>query len=252
MGERPAAAPPASSLSLPPPRGALGARRTAMPLRNSCTRAGPPLFPRSRSETWGGLDDSDHPPDPSAHRGGAGSVARRSSGRRPAHERRPRKSHRCGMASPPAEEPAPCLSSDPVVSGRQGPVPLRHGRSGAARLSCADGHMSWPGRGAGDRDRTGMASLEGVGPRVASPLVSAESGACCAFHVPLRNMGTQNSGSPFCRRSSAAVRGAIATYAGPEKRVPCMPSPIRDVLGTGGSARWPTCMDAALLSLRGP
>src|SRR5215217_6849504 len=32
-----------------------------------------------------------------------------------------------------------------------------------ARLSCTNGHPSWSGRGAGDRDRTGMASLEGWG-----------------------------------------------------------------------------------------
>ena len=47
-----------------------------------------------------------------------------------------------------------------VVSGQQGSAPLRHGSGTTTALSCADGHTSWSVRGAGDRDRTGMASLE--------------------------------------------------------------------------------------------
>ena len=60
--------------------------------------------------------------------------------------------------------PCPCLKHrpKPVVSGQQGSAPLRHESGEKAALSCADGHTSRSGRGAGDRDRTGMASLEGL------------------------------------------------------------------------------------------
>ena len=61
--------------------------------------------------------------------------------------------------------PYPCLKHrvKPVLSGQQKSAPLRHGSGVKAALSCADGHTSWSVRGAGDRDRTGMASLEGWG-----------------------------------------------------------------------------------------
>src|SRR4051794_26652449 len=52
------------------------------------------------------------------------------------------------------------------------------------RRRCADGHTSWSVRGAGDRDRTGMASLEGLGPRASSSQVSLESGVRRAFRMP--------------------------------------------------------------------
>ena len=58
--------------------------------------------------------------------------------------------------------PYQCLKHrpKPVVSGQQGAAPLRHGSCVEAALSCADEQICWSGRGAGDRDRTGMASLE--------------------------------------------------------------------------------------------
>jgi hypothetical protein len=41
--------------------------------------------------------------------------------------------------------PCPCLKHRPntVVNSQQGSAPLRHGRSGAARVSCTNGHQSW-------------------------------------------------------------------------------------------------------------
>ncbi|PWW25198.1 hypothetical protein JD79_04396 [Geodermatophilus normandii] len=67
--------------------------------------------------------------------------------------------------------PCPEHRPKPVVSGQHGSAPLRYGRSSAARLSCANGHLGWSRHGAGDRDRTGMASLEGAGSRRTSLLV---------------------------------------------------------------------------------
>src|SRR4051812_39461172 len=59
--------------------------------------------------------------------------------------------------------PQPCHKHRlrPVVSGRQESSRLRHEISTDVLLSWSDGHTSWSVRGAGDRDRTGMASLEG-------------------------------------------------------------------------------------------
>jgi hypothetical protein len=80
----------------------------------------------------------------------------------------------CRLMTPGTPSPTPasaqavpyaCLKQrpSPVVSGQQGAAPLRHESGVNATLSCADGHTSWSVRGAGDRDRTGMASLEGWG-----------------------------------------------------------------------------------------
>src|SRR3954465_11327801 len=54
----------------------------------------------------------------------------------------------------------------PVKSGGQrstGVASLRHERTAVPILSWTYAHMGWSVRGAGDRDRTGMASLEGWG-----------------------------------------------------------------------------------------
>src|SRR5919107_1674864 len=57
--------------------------------------------------------------------------------------------------------PQPCHKhrSSPVVSGQQGSLVLRHESSADALLSWTNGHMSWSVRGAGDGNRTRMASL---------------------------------------------------------------------------------------------
>ena len=61
--------------------------------------------------------------------------------------------------------PHACLKQRPKadVSGQQRSESLRHEGGPDAELSCPNRHESWSQRGAGDRDRTGMASLEGWG-----------------------------------------------------------------------------------------
>src|SRR3712207_2312788 len=57
---------------------------------------------------------------------------------------------------------------------------FRDGRSDAAQLTCAYLHSSWAGRGAGDGNRTRMASLEGW----VSPIDLPPGG--CPDSVPAR------------------------------------------------------------------
>jgi hypothetical protein len=66
----------------------------------------------------------------------------------------------CDVAVPQA-----CLKQRPKadVSGQQRSESLRQEGGADAELSWPNRHGSWPLRGAGDRDRTGMASLEGWG-----------------------------------------------------------------------------------------
>jgi hypothetical protein len=61
--------------------------------------------------------------------------------------------------------PHACLKQRPKadVSGQQRSESLRHEGGANAELSWPNRHGSWSQRGAGDRDRTGMASLEGWG-----------------------------------------------------------------------------------------
>jgi hypothetical protein len=97
---------------------------------------------------------------------------------------------------------------DPVVSGQQGSVPLRHGRSGAACLSCAGGQLGWSRRGAGDGNRTRMAGLEGVRIHVASSLVALKACQRRAFHVPQRQIGRDG------RRSGSSLLSARCALGG--------------------------------------
>jgi hypothetical protein len=118
----------------------------------------------AESEGMSGLSVR-NPVRPMAEAGGVGEAGLASpvdSGGRVGGRKRSRLCRRTGTLE---VVPKPCLKHRPrpAVRGKQGSAPLRH-RSGAkAALSCADGHPPWSGCGAGDRDRTGMASLEGWG-----------------------------------------------------------------------------------------
>jgi hypothetical protein len=93
--------------------------------------------------------------------------------------------------------PYPCLKHrpSPVISGQQGSASKRHDGRADDPLSWTDERRGWSIRGAGDRDRTGMASLEGLRLSVAYSLVNGKSGGCRAFRVPQRQMAGRGSGS---------------------------------------------------------
>jgi hypothetical protein len=110
------------------------------------------------------------PPQP-PHSGGVGSTYLEGScpapgPRRPLPPRRRRAAPRRNRGEQAAAVevvlvPQPCHKhrSSPVVSGQQGSLVLRHESSADALLSWTNGHMSWSVRGAGDGNRTRMASL---------------------------------------------------------------------------------------------
>jgi hypothetical protein len=133
---------------------------------------------------------------------------------------RPAPARRRSAAAPRPGDLHPLI--DPVVSGQQGPVPLRRGRSGAACLSCAGGQLGWSRRGAGDGNRTRMAGLEGVRIHVASSLVALKACQRRAFHVPQRQIGRDGRRSGFSLLSArCALGGALgATGCGlPQQNV---------------------------------
>ena len=104
----------------------------------------------------------------------------------------------------------------------QGPCPSNTGRNLDAFLSCSDGHMSWSMRGAGGRDQTGMASLEGAFPADGAP----SSTATAVMGVPLRRLGSGRRGPE---------RGAVGTRRTSRNVVEFAPSSADQVLSMSRS-----------------
>src|SRR5688500_12249984 len=98
-------------------------------------------------------------------------------------------------------------------------------------------------RGAGDRDRTGMASLEGLGLPARSWLVRAKSGACRAFRVPRREMAGRSSGSSvsLAQRPVECCGSRASVLPTPALRSESLlSSPSGTAHRAGHAGRWPT------------
>ena len=97
-----------------------------------------------------------------------------------------------GLVAIPAE--APANAGGQRSTGRS---TAKAGRERGCPAELPNGHLGCSVLGAGDRDRTGMASLEGVGLHAPSSLVSAKPDGCRAFSVPqFQREGGSPRGSP--------------------------------------------------------
>ncbi len=85
-----------------------------------------------------------------------------------------------------------------MVSSQPGSAPLSHARSAYGLLNGADEHTSWSGCGAGDRDRTGMASLEGSVTPAINALVRALVRWTSCLPRALRAIRWTNCSTGFC------------------------------------------------------